>query len=1068
MSFSPKPALLVLILLFYCFNLIAQNAWINEFHYDNDGGDVGEFIEVVLQDADSYDLNLFTVHLYNGSNGESYGAHSLDSFDEGISENGFTVFYKNIPGIQNGAPDGFSLDYDNTLIQFISYEGSFTGAGGVAAGMPSEDIGVEVPASTPIETSLQLSGNGIITSDFSWLEPNEKTPGHLNNEQNLGPTCIPPAHQAVFSIPTLGDISDDKITLNWTRGNGDAVVVVVKENSPVNENPINGTPYTAGNDLSSGLAEEIGVGNFVVYEGSGNSLDITGLTQGTEYHFSIFEYYAADFCYLTEVESLTVFTTNSFDKDSKIEAPETQVRKTYIPSILNSEVDAVEVFKFKITDLGTDDGVSTLLKNVVIEKSIENTVSDWSRVIKGAKLNDGNSDLNINQLSINQDQIEFDFTGNEIEILDGESKEFSLLIWLEETQMDSDTLAFEISENHKFQVNPSGSSFQYPLSSPVSSQAFNIEVQATELVVQNIPQEVYVRDTFELRIEAVDINGNIDLSSRNLRISSNGSGSLSGATDRSLINGEALFDDLAYNFAEENSFTISTDELSVEVIISFIEPIISIDKSSFISEFESIKFPNSSKYQSYHVFTENIRDSVCIIAPEGFQLSLNSNFENETNTLFLKRESFDETEVFVRFSPMDANGKLYQGNIIHFSQDSDTVNLAVSGQEGTLILSSIRSVKEKQVGERVKIQGVVIGGSNHFENKRIIQDETAGIVLESEKLANVNFGDSLEVEGVLTESDGWLVVNVESEVEIFASDSIFLEPNSLTIPEIDENMEFQRIEIENIEISGEGHFERGEYFVFDDADTVILKIKSNNHSLIGTEIPFEKVNLSGFISKSQHFFNIYPEFLQDVEIIPRETLLTINAPKDGLNFGNVFLDDSSEPRSYKIAAENLPEDLNISVSENFEMSLLENSNYTSELVLPINRKGNIPEIDIYVRFSPRQAKGGIVNGEIRHSSGDQKMSIALKGIEELITSNNRSLKEKIVIYPNPTSAYLRIKLNSPNESHYQLLGLDGVIFLEGEIYRCHTLDLVGLDKNVYFLKIRIDGDEYVQRIIIQN
>ena len=40
-------------------------------------------------------------------NGETYGSHTLDSFTEGDTENGFTLFYKDISGIQNGAPDGF-------------------------------------------------------------------------------------------------------------------------------------------------------------------------------------------------------------------------------------------------------------------------------------------------------------------------------------------------------------------------------------------------------------------------------------------------------------------------------------------------------------------------------------------------------------------------------------------------------------------------------------------------------------------------------------------------------------------------------------------------------------------------------------------------------------------------------------------------------------------------------------------------------------------------------------------------------------------------------------------------
>ena len=73
-----------------------------------------------------------------------------------------------IAGIQNGAPDGLALDYDGTLIQFLSYEGSFTASGGAADGESSTDIGVTETSSTSTGKSLQLTGNGTQYLDFTW------------------------------------------------------------------------------------------------------------------------------------------------------------------------------------------------------------------------------------------------------------------------------------------------------------------------------------------------------------------------------------------------------------------------------------------------------------------------------------------------------------------------------------------------------------------------------------------------------------------------------------------------------------------------------------------------------------------------------------------------------------------------------------------------------------------------------------------------------------------------------------------------------------------------------------
>ena len=52
--------------------------FINEFHYDNDGTDIGEFIELAV--ADGVDLRGWFLLLYNGSNGSVYDTVDLSGF----------------------------------------------------------------------------------------------------------------------------------------------------------------------------------------------------------------------------------------------------------------------------------------------------------------------------------------------------------------------------------------------------------------------------------------------------------------------------------------------------------------------------------------------------------------------------------------------------------------------------------------------------------------------------------------------------------------------------------------------------------------------------------------------------------------------------------------------------------------------------------------------------------------------------------------------------------------------------------------------------------------------------
>jgi hypothetical protein len=181
------------------------NAWINEFHYDDAGADAGEFVEIVIENAGTYDLSDFTLTLYNGGNGTSYDAHSLDTFIEGDIVDDLTIYYKEISGIQNGGPDGFSLDYQSVVIQFLSYEGTFAATDGPANGINSIDIGISETSSSE-GSSLGLEGNGTQYSDFTWAAFDASaTPGSQNGDQAL------PVELTSFSAA----VSHKTVKLTW-------------------------------------------------------------------------------------------------------------------------------------------------------------------------------------------------------------------------------------------------------------------------------------------------------------------------------------------------------------------------------------------------------------------------------------------------------------------------------------------------------------------------------------------------------------------------------------------------------------------------------------------------------------------------------------------------------------------------------------------------------------------------------------------------------------------------------------------------------------------------------------
>ncbi|WP_340198552.1 lamin tail domain-containing protein [Ascidiimonas sp. W6] len=200
------------LLLFSVLPITAQSVFINEIHYDNTGTDVDEAIEVA--GPAGTDLTGYTLVLYNGSNGSVYNTITLSGVladEQGGYGTSAVVLPSN--GIQNGSPDGIALaDASNNLIQFLSYEGTLTGVGGVADGVLSTDIGV-AETGNPIGTSLQLAGEGTVYEDFTWKPPVASSYNAVNVNQVFG-TPEPVINEFVFNH--TGSDTDEFVEIKGT------------------------------------------------------------------------------------------------------------------------------------------------------------------------------------------------------------------------------------------------------------------------------------------------------------------------------------------------------------------------------------------------------------------------------------------------------------------------------------------------------------------------------------------------------------------------------------------------------------------------------------------------------------------------------------------------------------------------------------------------------------------------------------------------------------------------------------------------------------------------------------
>jgi len=160
---------------------VRADVFINELHYDNSGTDVGEKVEVLAPAGTS--LAGWSIVLYNGSDGHKYATLSL----AGTVANqcsGYGTASVSASGIQNGSPDGLALvNASGALVQFLSYEGSFTASDGPASGHASSAISQSESGADASGKSLQLSGSGSHYADFAWQAARTSSFGACNTGQ---------------------------------------------------------------------------------------------------------------------------------------------------------------------------------------------------------------------------------------------------------------------------------------------------------------------------------------------------------------------------------------------------------------------------------------------------------------------------------------------------------------------------------------------------------------------------------------------------------------------------------------------------------------------------------------------------------------------------------------------------------------------------------------------------------------------------------------------------------------------------------------------------------------------
>ena len=197
----------------------------SELHYDNTGADANEAIEIEGPAGTS--VEGWSIVLYSGNGGGVYATNTLSgTIPNSCDGRGVVSVTYAVNGIQNGGtpaapePDGMALvNATGSVVEFLSYEGTFTATAGPANGMLSVDIGTS-ENSSPIGQSLQRNTSNVWALAASTL-------GACNSTGSTTPVNAISFSGRLATDPALPIGFQDQLFATVRNSSGQVVVTTV-------------------------------------------------------------------------------------------------------------------------------------------------------------------------------------------------------------------------------------------------------------------------------------------------------------------------------------------------------------------------------------------------------------------------------------------------------------------------------------------------------------------------------------------------------------------------------------------------------------------------------------------------------------------------------------------------------------------------------------------------------------------------------------------------------------------------------------------------------------------------
>lgn len=207
-----------------------------------------------------------------------------------VTSSSFTVAWTNGNGSSRAVfvragTDGTALPVDNTTYYANTVFGNGTqiGTSGWYCVYNGNGSAVTVTGLSAVTTYRVMVCEYNGTSGKQKYNTTSAT-NNPNNQTTSAPSTFTQASNVNFS-----GITNTSFTLSWTRGNGSACAVFVKNGGSGSAFPVDNTTYTASTTFGSG--DQIGsTGWYCVYNGTGTSVSVSGLSSASIYRVMVCEY----------------------------------------------------------------------------------------------------------------------------------------------------------------------------------------------------------------------------------------------------------------------------------------------------------------------------------------------------------------------------------------------------------------------------------------------------------------------------------------------------------------------------------------------------------------------------------------------------------------------------------------------------------------------------------------------------------------------------------------------------------------------------------------------------------